>query len=37
MILHFIEFCLDFCCKTGSTDNTDNNANTITTDKKEGK
>mgnify|MGYP000004251181 FL=1 len=37
MILHFIEFCLDFCCKTGNTDNADNNTNTITTDKKEGK
>ena len=41
MILHFIEFCLDFCCKTDSAKNTDNstksNMNTITTDKKEGK
>ena len=41
MILHFIEFCLDFCCKTDSAKNTDNNTksnmNTITTDKKEGK
>ena len=40
-ILHFIEFCLDFCCKTDSAKNTDNstksNMNTITTDKKEGK
>ena len=24
MILHFIEFCLDFCCKTDSAKNTDN-------------
>ena len=41
MILHFIEFCLDFCCKTDSAKNTDNstksNMNTITTDKKEAK
>lgn len=41
MILHFIEFCLDFCCKTDSAENADNstksNMNTITTDKKEGK
>ena len=41
MILHFIDFCLDFCCKTDSAENTDkntkNNMNTITTDKKEGK
>ena len=41
MILHFIEFCLDFCCKTDSAKNADNNTkgnmNTITTDKKEGK
>lgn len=41
MILHFIEFCLDFCCKTDSAESTDNstksNINTITTDKKEGK
>ena len=41
MILHFIEFCLDFCCKTDSTKNADNstksNMNTITTDKKEDK
>lgn len=37
MILHFIEFCLDFCSKTGSTDNIDNNTNTIITDKKEAK
>ena len=41
MILHFIEFCLDFCCKTDSAKNPDNstksNMNTITTDKKEGK
>ena len=39
MILHFIEFCLDFCCKTDSAKNADNNTkgnmNTITTDKKE--
>lgn len=41
MILHFIEFCLDFCCKTDSAENADKNTksnmNTITTDKKEGK
>lgn len=41
MILHFIEFCLDFCCKTDSAKSADNNTksnmNTITTDKKEGK
>ena len=41
MILHFIEFCLDFCCKTDSAKNTDNstksNMNTIKTDKKEAK
>lgn len=41
MILHFIEFCLDFCCKTDSAQNADNstksNMNTIKTDKKEGK
>ena len=41
MILHFIEFCLDFCCKTDSAQNANNNTksnmNTITTDKKEGK
>lgn len=41
MILHFIEFCLDFCCKTNSAENADSstksNMNTITTDKKEGK
>ena len=24
MILHFIEFCLDFCCKTDSAESTDN-------------
>ena len=41
MILHFIEFCLDFCCKTDSAENADKNTksnmNTITTDKKEAK